>query len=130
MTRFVLAVIAATAVISLTDWFFFGVLFHDRYQRTPEVWRSGSESRKIAVSMVLAAVGVAGFLGLALLIRVTGFGESLLLALLVWLAASLPQTATATLYVRFDAALGVSHALGYLARIVVAAGAYTLIVAR
>ena len=80
--------------------------------------------------MVLAAVGVAGFLGLALLIRVTGFGESLLLALLVWLAASLPQTATATLYVRFDAALGVSHALGYLARIVVAAGAYTLIVAR
>jgi hypothetical protein len=39
MTRYLLALVAATAVISLTDWLFFGVLFHDRYQRTPEVWR-------------------------------------------------------------------------------------------
>ncbi|HEY4670615.1 MAG TPA: hypothetical protein VIG78_01010 [Gemmatimonadaceae bacterium] len=130
MTRYLLALVAATAVISLTDWLFFGVLFHDRYQRTPEVWRTGSEGRKIALSMVFAAVGVAAFLCLALQIPVQGFSQSLLLALLVWLAASLPQTATATLYVRYDVSLGASHALGYLARTIVAAAAYTWIIAR
>lgn len=130
MTRYLIALVAATVAISLTDWFFFGVLFHDRYQRTPEVFRPGSETRKIAVSMVLAAVGVAFFLLLAQRFHVQTFGESFGLALLVWLAASLPQTATTTLYVRYDAALGFSHALGYLARLVVTAAAYTWLVAR
>jgi hypothetical protein len=130
MARYLIALVAATAVISLTDWLFFGVLFHDRYERTPEVWRSGAEGRKIAISMVFAAVGVAFFLWLAMHFHVQGFGEAFLLALGVWLAAALPQTATATLYVKYESVLGVSHALGYLARLIVTAAAYTWIVAR
>ena len=130
MARYLIALVAATAAISLTDWLFFGVLFHDRYQRTPELWRATSESKNIAISMVFAAVGVAFFLWLSLHFHVQGFGEAFVVALIVWLAASLPQTATATLYVKYEPVLGVSHALGYLARLVVTAAAYTWIVAR
>ena len=54
---YVVAVVAATIVISLSDWLFFGVVFHDRYQETPEVWRGGPEGPKIAAS-TLSALGV------------------------------------------------------------------------
>ena len=46
----------------------------------------------------------------------------------LWLAAALPQTVTNTLYLKYSARLGVSHALGWLARLVIAAAAYVLIV--
>jgi hypothetical protein len=103
--RLLIALIAASIAISITDWLFFGVLFHDRYMQTPNIWREGPESRKIAGSMAAFA-----------------------LAVLVWIAASLPQTATNTLYVRYSPILGVSHAIGWLARLVITASAYAIIV--
>ena len=126
--RLFLALIAATAGISLSDWLFFGVIFHDEYMRTPEMWRAGPESRKIAGSMLLAVFGTAAFLVLAQRTGVHGFGPAMALSVLVWLAAALPQTVTNTLYLKYSARLGVSHALGWLARLVIAAAAYVLIV--
>jgi hypothetical protein len=45
-----------------------------------------------------------------------------------WIAVSLPQTLTTTLYVKYSPAFGVSHALGWLARLLIAAAAYALMV--
>jgi hypothetical protein len=126
--RFFLALVAATVGISLSDWLFFGVIFHGDYMKTPEMWRAVPESRKIAGSMLLALFGTAAFLVLAQSMGVHGFGPAMILAVLVWLAAALPQTVTNTLYLNYSARLGVSHSLGWLARLVIGAGAYVLIV--
>jgi hypothetical protein len=126
--RFFLALVAATVGISLSDWLFFGVIFHGDYMRTPEMWRAVPESRKIAGSMLLAVLGTAAFLVLAQSTGVRGFGPTMTLAVLVWLAAALPQTVTNTLYLKYSARLAVSHSLGWLARLVIAAAAYVLIV--
>jgi polyferredoxin len=126
--RLALALIGASIAISFSDWLFFGVLFHDRYMQTPALWREMPESRKIAGSMALAVVGTAAFLFLAQTLGVRGFGVAFELAFLVWLAASLPQTVTNTLYIKYSRAFGVSHALGWLARLLIAAGAYAFMV--
>ena len=126
--RFFLALVAATVGISLSDWLFFGVIFHGDYMKTPEMWRAVPESQKIAVSMVFAVLGTAAFLVLAQRTGVHGFGPAIALSALVWLAAGLPQTLTNTLYLKYSARLGVSHSLGWLARLVIAAAAYVLIV--
>jgi hypothetical protein len=126
--RFAIALVGATVAISFSDWLFFGVLFHDRYMLTPAVWRESPESRKIAGSMAFAVVGTAAFLFLAQSLGVRGFGPAFGLAVLVWIAASLPQTLTTTLSVKYSPAFGVSHALGWLARLLIAAAAYALMV--
>jgi hypothetical protein len=126
--RFFLALVAATVGISLSDWLFFGVIFHGDYMKTPELWRPVPESQKIAVSMVFAVLGTAAFLVLAQRTGVQGFGPAVTLSALVWLAAALPQTLTNTLYLKYSARLGLSHSLGWLARLVIAAAAYVLIV--
>ncbi|MGH7484765.1 MAG: DUF1761 family protein [Gemmatimonadaceae bacterium] len=126
--RLLLAIIAATVGISLTDWLFFGVIFHDDYMKTPGMWRTTSENRKIAVSMLVSVIGTAAFLLLAQRSGIHGFGPMLSLSILVWLAAALPLVVTSTLYLNYSARLGVSHSLGYLARLVVAAVAYAIIV--
>ena len=41
--RLALAAIVAGTSVSLTDWLFFGVLFHEKYQMYPEVWRTSQE---------------------------------------------------------------------------------------
>ena len=127
--RFAIGLVAATVAISLSDWVFFGVIFHNRYMETPEVWRSTAESKQIAGSMVLAFLGTAAFFVLAQFAGVHSLQSALILALLAWAAASLPQTITTTLYVRYASDLAVSHALGWLARFLIAATAYALIVA-
>jgi hypothetical protein len=34
-----LAILLSGLAVSMTDWFFFGVLFHDKYLAYPEIWR-------------------------------------------------------------------------------------------
>ena len=52
--RPVLVVVLSAILASFTDWFFMGVLFHDRYDIHPEVWREGRKERsKILWSQVI-----------------------------------------------------------------------------
>ena len=125
--HFLLALVAATVVISLTDWLFFGVAFHDRYMRTPDVWRQIPEGKKIAGSMVFAVIGVAAYLHLLSYLGIHDVHTLAMTSLLAWLAASLPQTVTNTLYIKYAPEIVVTHSLGWLARIFVAAGAYHLL---
>lgn len=123
--RFGLALVAAGFAISLSDWFFFGVLFHGKYLETPEVWRTTSENRKIAWSLLLAVVGTVAFFALCNQFGVSGFSMAFRAAALVWVIAPLPLTITNTLFIKHNPLLAVSHSLGWFAaRLLIAAGAY------
>ena len=126
--RYVIALIAALVAISLSDWLLFGVVFHKRYDTTPATWRTLPEGRKIAGSMLFALIGTIALFQLADRFGAHTFVDLCPLTVLTWFAASLPQTVTNILYVNFDRALVVSHSLGWLARLVIAAAAYGLIV--
>ena len=123
-THFAMALAVSEAAISLSDWIFFGVIFHAKYMTTPEVWRGGSEAKKIAWSLAVALIGTAGFLFLCVRAGAGGYAGALWLALLVWGAASLPYSVTNVLFVKYDPSLALSHSLGWLARLVIAALAY------
>ncbi|PYX81264.1 MAG: hypothetical protein DMG70_20275 [Acidobacteria bacterium] len=57
MEHIVLAILLSGAAATVTDWFFGGVLFHDKHPAYPEIWRrareAAGESKAIAWSMVL-----------------------------------------------------------------------------
>jgi uncharacterized membrane protein YidH (DUF202 family) len=126
-TRFALAIVASGVAISITDWFFFGFVFHGKYMKTPELWRATKESHKIAWSMFVAVCAAAFFLHFCWHFDVHGYHQTLSVAFFLWLAAALPMVITNTLYIKYDPALAVSHSLGWLARFVVTALAYVLL---
>ena len=124
-TRFLLAVVASGLAASLTDWLFMGVFFHAKYLETPEIWRKKpgeSETSYILASTVLGFLGCAAFIYLCIwadaLYAPSG---ALRLAVLAWLAAPLPVILTNTIWIKLHPLVGVSHALGWLARFVVTA---------
>jgi hypothetical protein len=127
-TRFGCALLAAGVVTSLSDWLFFGVIFHGKYRETPNVWRTTKEGTKIMWSTILAVLGAAAFLFLCNRLQIHGLRGAFRAALAVWVAAGLPITVTNALYVRHAPVLAVSHALGYLARLAIAGTAYVLLV--
>jgi hypothetical protein len=126
-TRFGLALVAAGVVTSLSDWLFFGVIFHDKYRETPNVWRTTREGTKIMWSTILAVLGAAAFLLLCDRLQVHSLRGACGAVIAVWIAAALPITVTNALYVRHAPVLAVSHALGWLARLAIAGTAYVLL---
>jgi hypothetical protein len=126
-----LAILAAAIASSLTDWFFFGVLFHDKYLLTPELWRGGpkgTETKQIMWSTVIATISCALFILLCAGLNFHSYSATLKLAAAVWLISSLPIVVTNHLFIKLNWNLAVSHSLGYLVRLVLAAIAYVLIV--
>jgi hypothetical protein len=130
-TRLALAILAAGIAASLADWFFFGILSHDKYLLTPELWRSGpggTETQRIMWSTVIATISCALFIVLCAGLNFHSYSATLKLAIAVWLIGSLPILLTTHLFIKLNWALALSHSLGYLARFIVAAVAYVLIV--
>jgi len=120
-----LALICSTVVTSLTDWYFFGVLFHDRYAKTPGVWRTyrdkRDEYRSIAISEAMLAVS-----SLVFILACSGLGlvsakPALLAAVTVWVMIPVPLLATNAIFIPMDRLIVVSHSLGWLARLLVSA---------
>src|SRR5436305_4362510 len=58
--RLAIALLASGFAVSMTDWFFGGVLFHERYLAYPEVWRRRAgqpgEGQAIAWAILLGFV--------------------------------------------------------------------------
>jgi hypothetical protein len=122
--RFLLAVVAAGFVSSLTDWLFAGVLFHDKYLAYPEVWRQSpgkSETPAVAWSVVLGFVTAAAFIFACEEFHVHGYEATLKLAALCWLMVPLPLLITNALFIKLHPLVVVSHSLGWLAKLAVAA---------
>src|SRR5215469_8892868 len=92
-THYFLAVLLSGVASSFTDWLFMGVLFHNKYLATPEIWRGKpgeSETKRILVSSVI------GFFSCAVFIVMCRWAEAITprseihMAGLVWLAVAVP----------------------------------------
>lgn len=128
----VVAILVAGTLATFTDWLFMGVLFHDRYNRFPEVWRpdfrdKGSDRRAILYSSLLDYVTAAAVVVLCLIVHADGLQGALLVAALAWAAGPLVGTATQYIWFKIDGWVTVAHTLGYLARFLIAGVAYALI---
>jgi hypothetical protein len=124
-TRFLLAVVVSGLGASVTDWLFMGVLFHNKYLETPEIWRAKPgqpETANIVASTVIGFVSCASFIYLCYWTgALSVHNASLRMAVLAWLAAPLPLILTNALWIKMHPLIGLSHSLGWLARFVVTA---------
>ena len=115
------ATLAGALLGSLADWLFAGVLFHDRYNMHPEVWRGGSERGRIVAAQALALVTAGAFVGLAASLGQTDLQGALKLAAVIWLIAPLPLLAANALFMKIDHLVTASHAAGWLAKLLLIA---------
>ena len=111
------AALAGAVLGSLADWLFAGVLFHGRYQRHPEVWRGGSEGKRIAAAQALALITSAAFVLLANKLGQTDLRGGLKLAAMIWLIGPLPLLAANAMFIKIDPLVTASHAAGWLVKL-------------
>jgi hypothetical protein len=116
------AVFAAGTVASFTDWYFFGVLFHDRYFMYPETWwpRERSNTTPIIYSTALGYITAAAVMALCAMAGVDGIWSGIKVAVVAWLSGAFVQVATTHIWIRIDLRVTIAHALGYLARFLIA----------
>jgi len=123
-SRFALTVLVAGIGASLTDWFFGGVLFHDKYMAYPEVWRDPPgtpETKKILLSTALGFVTCGAFAFLCVRLELVSLVLALKLAAAVWAIGPLPLIVTNALWTKVHPANAVAHLLGWLAKLGVTA---------
>jgi len=127
--RFLIAVAIAGALASMTDWYFFGVLFHSKYQAYPEVWRASQRGNR-AAWITLGFFTCAVFTYACARLNLFGYAAPLKLALWMWRAVALPIVGTDALFMKLDALVVVAHALGWLVRLCVAGACVGLILTK
>ena len=118
-----LAIFLSGLAVSMTDWFFFGVLFHDKYLAYPEIWRGsvagGAEGKAVALSILLGFVTCGTFV----LACAALHAPPIPFAVAVWLMAPLPIVISNALFIKLHPLTVVAHALGWLMKLLVAAAA-------
>jgi hypothetical protein len=123
------ASIVGAVLGSIADWVFAGVLFHGRYQRHPEVWRTGgSESLRIGGAQVLCLLTSVAFVALASMLGDVALPGTLKLATMIWLIAPLPLLVTNALFIKIDPLVTASHAAGWLVKLLLIAVATAILV--
>ena len=124
MLMIIIAILVAGTLGGLTDWLLMGVLFHDAYNRYPEVWRpgirDGANRKAIIVASLLGYVMTGAVVGLCWLARVhDGFGGAHV-AVLAWLAGPPIVIVINNMFIKIDPKITLAHCLGYLARMLLA----------
>ena len=116
------ALVAGLVAASLIDWLFAGVLFHKRYMRYPEVWRTpGNNTRGIIAAQALTVPTVLGITALVASLRQQTMAWALLAAVLVWIVAAAPATIVNGVFIKLDPAVVAAHATGWLAKLLAVA---------
>lgn len=118
--RFLAVVIVAGVVSSLTDWFFAGDWIHRRFTY-PEVWRTGSEQRAIALTSPLPFLSCAVFALVSVWLGVHSIARNIEFAVAVWLVAPLPLILTNAAFIKLHRVFVASQATGWLVKLLVAA---------
>jgi len=123
--RMALAVFLSGLAVSMTDWFFFGVLFHGKYLAYPEIWRdaAGGEGKAVFLSILLGFVTCGAFVVACSALRVHGYAAAAGLAAAIWVMVPLPLLITNALFIKLHPLIVVAHALGWLVKLLVAAAA-------
>jgi hypothetical protein len=112
------AVVAGLVVASLADWLFAGVLFHDRYLRHPEVWRTpGNNTRGIVAAQLLTVPTVVGMIILNTMLFAWSLQGSLTVAALVWAIAAAPVTIVNGIFIKLDPFIVAAHTVGWLVKL-------------
>lgn len=126
--QLLLAILVAAVATSMTDWFFFGILFHERYKRYPEVWRRSAggsgETKAILWSTLMGLVTCAAFVVTGAAFHLAGYCAALEFAVLAWVIGPLPLTISNAFFLKIDPLIVVSHSLGWLVKLAVAALAF------
>jgi hypothetical protein len=118
------ATLAGAVLGSLADWLFAGVIFHGRYQLTPDTFRPGAnEGSRIALAQLFCLITSAGFVALASKLGQTDLAGALKLAAMIWLIAPLPLLLANALFIRVDHLVTASHAAGWLVKLLLIAAA-------
>ena len=129
--RFWAAAAAGLVLANLADWVFAGILFHDRYQAHPEVWRvNGANPRALIGAQILTIPTVLGLLGLLVWTGETALPAALVAAALVWLVAAAPVVIANGLFIRIDPRVVASHTAGWLVKLALVAASASLILHR
>ena len=122
--KLVAAVLGAGTLGVFTDWLFMGVLFHERYNKYPEVWwpgiRGGKDQSGIIWASVLGYLATAAIVTLCAVAGVNGMATGLILAALAWAAGPLVVLVVNGFFIKFDPLLTATHSAGYLARFLLA----------
>jgi hypothetical protein len=126
--RLIAAIAIAGTIGSFTDWLFMGVLFHERYNRYPEVWWPGlrqkaGDVRAIVIASALGYVTSAAVILLCLVTGSTSPEGVLSVVVLAWIAGPLVMQVTNGFWIKFDPLLTLSHSIGYLVRFLIAGAA-------
>jgi hypothetical protein len=120
----VVAILVAGTAATFTDWLFMGILFHDRYNKYPEVWwpgvRDGKDRAGIIWSSVLGYVSVAAVVALCAIADIHGIAGGLVLGTLAWIAGPFFVLIVNGLFIKFDPLVTVAHSAGYLVRFLLA----------
>lgn len=130
ISRIVLAAFVAGIAASITDWLFMGGdWLYKRYNRNPEIWRvsAQTETKAILWASPLPFVTCAVFAFACAWLHLHSFGADLSLALAVWLIAPLPLIIVNALFIKISPAIAISHALGWLVKLLIAGAAFALI---
>jgi len=122
-----LAILLSGLSVSMTDWFFFGVLFHGKYLAYPEIWRGsvpgGAEGKAVLWSILLGFITCGAFVVACSAFHVRGYAAATGLAAAIWAMAPLPIVITNALFIKLHPLTVVAHALGWLVKLLVAAAA-------
>ena len=123
--RILAAVLAAGTINMFADWLFMGVLFHERYNRFPEVWWPGlrgkaADTRAIIISSALGYLTALAVVALCIHGHAHSIAAALFLAFAAWLGGPLVMQVTNGFWIKTDPLITVAHSLGWLARFLIA----------
>jgi len=118
--RFLLVVIGAGVLTSLTDWFFAGDWIHRRYTY-PEIWRQGAEGRAIALTSPLPFLTCGVFAYVIAWVGFHSLASAVKLAVAVWLIGPLPLILTNAAFMKLHRVFVVFYATGWLVKLIVVA---------
>ena len=107
-------------LVSLADWLFFGVLFHQKYFAYPEVWRPNTKWR-VPVSAAIALLTPAAFVALVWTLHLTDEHDVIHAALLAWVMGPLPLLVVNAFFIKLHPLVTVTHIAGWLAKFLAAA---------
>ena len=116
--RFWAATLVGLILANLADWLFAGVLFHDRYNTHPEVWRvNGANPRALIAAQALTVPTVVGLIAVMIWTGQVSLAASLILAVFVWAIAAAPPIIANALFIKIDPLVTLSHTVGWLVKL-------------
>ena len=120
LVRVIAIVVGAGIVSSLTDWFFAGDWIHRRFSY-PEIWRTGTESKAVALTSPLPFLTCAVFAYVAVRLGLHTLSSDVKLAVAVWLIGPLSLILTNAAFIKMHRVFVACCATGWLVKLLIVA---------